>query len=99
MAKNSFTYEYEQDRHNSISYEYSSEEDEKMDMFMAEGTPFVHLNRSGMLMLARILIKMAQGDYDDSFHVHLRKDFNPDLPERLILGISPETNSQSKGSL
>jgi hypothetical protein len=90
MVKRVFKYEFEQNRHNSISYEFSPEEDEKMDLFMVEGTPFLHLNRSGMLMLAQILIKIAHGDLDDGFHVHLKKDFNDDLPERLVLGLSSD---------
>jgi hypothetical protein len=61
-----------------------------MDLSMLAGTPFLHMNRPGMLMLARILIKMAHRDCDDDFHLHLRKDFNEDMPERLVLGLSPD---------
>jgi hypothetical protein len=96
MARKVFQYEFEQNSHNSISYEFSLEEDEKMDLLMLGGTPFLHLNRSGMLMLARILIKMAHGDYDDGFHLHLKKDFNEDLPERLVIGLSSGNSRKDK---
>jgi hypothetical protein len=96
MARRVFQYEFEQNSHNSISYEFSLEEDEKMDLLMLEGTPFLHLNRSGMLMLARILIKMAHGDYDDGFHLHLKKDFNVDLPERFVIVLSSGDSREEK---
>jgi hypothetical protein len=95
VARIVFQYEFEQNQHNSISYEYSLEEDEKFDLSMLDGAPFLHLSRSGMLMLARILIKLAHGDCDDGFHVHLNKDFNEGLPERLVIGLSLD-DSQGK---
>jgi hypothetical protein len=96
MTKIIFNYEFETDRAKSLSYEHSREEDEKLDVFSVDGTPFLHLNRSGMLTLSRILIKMAHGEHEDGFHIHLRQDFNEDLPEKLILGLSGSKATQTE---
>jgi hypothetical protein len=50
--------------------------------------PFVYLNRSAMITLAKTLIKIAYGSYSDGFHIHVHKDFNADEPERLTLLLS-----------
>jgi len=83
-----FTYTYDEDGNNRISFEYSPEADEKLASSVVNGVPFIYLNRSGMITLARILIKMANGSYSEGFHVHLRKDFNADAPESLVLLLS-----------
>jgi hypothetical protein len=90
MKKKHFTYEFEQDPANRISFEYSPEGDDKIDTAMQNGTPLLYLNRPGMITLARTLIKMATGDYQAGFHVHLHKDFNADLPDTLIVFLAPD---------
>jgi len=80
-----FTYEYEDDGKNRITFDYSPEADEKLDTLVENNVPILSLNRPAMITLAKTLIKMAQGPYDNGFHVHLRKDLNADLPDRLIL--------------
>ena len=60
--------------------------DEQLQVFEVEGVPTVSANRDGLLMLARILVKMALSDYRDGFHLHLYEDFNADLKEALVLG-------------
>jgi hypothetical protein len=82
--KRTFTYEFEDDGHNRITYEYSPEEDERLEVLIQDGQCFVAANRSGLLTLARILIKMAYGNYDSGFHVHLRKDFDGEKEEILV---------------
>lgn len=83
--KKQFTYEFEVEKENRITYEYSPEADEKLDSLVENGVPIVYLNRSAMLMLAKTLIKMALGSYTVGFHVHLSKDLNADLPDRLTV--------------
>lgn len=85
-----FTYEFEQDRPNRITFEYSPEGDEKLDTNVQEGIPFLSLNRPGMITLAQTLIKMANGEYSAGFHIHLRKDFDGDLPEKLAIVLAPD---------
>ena len=80
-----FTYEYEDDPKNRITFEYSPEADEKLDTLVENNVPILSLNRPAMITLAKTLIKMARGPYDNGFHIHLRKDFNADLPDRLIV--------------
>jgi hypothetical protein len=90
MTKKRFAYEFEQDTANRISFDYSPRGDDKIDSATEDGTPVLYLNRPGMITLARTLIKMAKGDYEAGFHVHLRKDFNADLPNRLTVILSPD---------
>jgi len=83
-----FTYVYDEDRKDSISFEYSPDADEKLATSVEHGVPFIYLNRAGMITLAKILIKIASGSYSDGFHVHLHGDFNADAPESVAIMLS-----------
>ena len=89
-----FTYEYEDDGKNRITFDYSPEGDEKMDTSVENGIPFLYLNRSAMLTLAKTLIKVAIGTYSEGFHVHLNKDLNADEPERLVVLLSSQNSTE-----
>jgi hypothetical protein len=95
MTKKHFAYDFEEDTANRISFDYSPEADEKLDTLVENGVPILYLNRPGMITLAKVLIKMAMGPYDDGFHVHLSKDLNADLPNRLTVMLH---QSQGSGS-
>ena len=90
MMTKRFQFEFEQDGPNRISFEYSPNADEKLAATSEGGVAALYLNRPGMLTLARTLIKMAEGDYKEGFHVHLRKDFNADLADCLTVVLSPD---------
>ena len=89
-----FTYEYEDDGKNRITFNYSPEGDEKMDTSVENGIPFLYLNRSAMLTLAKTLIKVATGTYSEGFHMHLNKDLNADEPERLVVLLSSQNRTE-----
>jgi hypothetical protein len=91
-----FTYEYEDDSKNRITFDYSPEADERMDTSVENGVLFLYLNRSAMITLAKTLIKVANGPYSDGFHVHLHKDLNADEPERLVVLLSSQSGSTVK---
>ena len=82
---NSFSFEFEQERPNHITFDYSPEADEKLDTLVENGVPILAANRAALLSLAKAFIKMALGDYQEGFHIHLRKDLNADEPDRLIV--------------
>jgi hypothetical protein len=90
MTKRRFVYEYKVDETNSITIDYSPEGDDTIETSIENGIPFLYLNRLGMITLARILIKMATGDHQEGFHVHLRKHFSADLPECLTVLLAPD---------
>lgn len=90
MTKKHFSYDFEEDTADRISFDYSPKGDDKIDSTVESGTPVLYLNRPGMITLARTLIKMAMGDYRAGFHVHIRKNFNADLPEGLTVILSPD---------
>jgi len=83
--KKHFQFEFEEEQKNRITFEYSLEADEKLDALIENGVPILYLNRPAMITLAKTLIKMALGPYGEGFHVHLRKDLNADLPDRLTV--------------
>jgi hypothetical protein len=86
-----FSYTYNDDSRDRIALEYSPEADERLETSVENGVPFLYLNRSAMITLAKTLIKIANGSYSDGFHVHLHKDFNADEPERLTVLLSSFT--------
>jgi hypothetical protein len=81
----SFTFEFQEEKPNRITFDYSPEADEQLDSAVENGVPIVYANRSALLTLAKLFIKMAKGPYSDGFHIHLRKDLDADEGERLIV--------------
>lgn len=81
----SFNFEFEDERTNHITFEYSPDGDEQLDTLVEKGLPILYANRPALLSLAKLFAKMALGDYTDGFHVHLRKDFDADQPDRSIV--------------
>jgi hypothetical protein len=75
-------------KHDGITYACCATEDERLRIEVVDGVPFIFANGSGLLTLAKILIKIALSKYRDGFHVHLRQDFNADAPEVLTVGLS-----------
>lgn len=95
--KKTFTFEYDDEKPDTLSYQVSLEEDEKLDSSVENGVPFVYLNRSAMITLAKILIKIANGSYSHGFHLHLYKDFNADEPERVVVLLSAKESQRNPG--
>ena len=87
--KKTFTYEYEEGRPGSLSYEISLEENERLETLVEDETPTLYLNRPAMLTLAKLLIKLAEGPYAEQFHVHLKKDFG-EGPDALTVMLYPD---------
>jgi pyruvate formate-lyase activating enzyme-like uncharacterized protein len=83
-----FNYQYEDDGKNRIKIEYDSEAGERMQTSVEDGVPYLYLNRAAMITLAKILVKIANGNYTDGFHIHLYKDFNADEVESLVVLLS-----------
>jgi hypothetical protein len=40
-----------------------------------KGTTAIYANRQGFMVLAKMFVKIALGNYKYGFHVHLGKDF------------------------
>jgi hypothetical protein len=95
----SFTFEFEEEKPNRITFDYSSEADEELDSAVENGVPIVYANRSALLTLAKLFIKMAKGPYKDGFHIHLRKDLNADEGDRLIVMLHPSDGNTTKNQL
>jgi hypothetical protein len=93
----SFNFEFEENKPNRITFDYSPEADEEFDTAIEDGIPILYANRPGLISLAKTLIKMAMGEYSDGFHVHLRKDLNADEPDRLIVMLHSSGQSHRSG--
>ena len=96
-TKKTFTYEFEPEPTNRLSFDYSEDADEKLDVLIENGVPIIYVNRSALITLAKLLLKMALGSYREGFHVHLRKDFNADEPDRLTVMLYPGKSSDQTG--
>ena len=79
--KKTFTFEFEEENANTLTFECSLAEDEKLSTSVKNGVPAIYANRSALITLAKLLIKMALGSHVDGFHVHLHQDFNSELPD------------------
>ena len=80
-----FAYQFDEPQKNRIHFDYSPDADEAVLTSVENGLPVLYLNRSGLLMLAKTLIRMSMGPYTDGFHVHLRRNFDADQPECLTI--------------
>jgi hypothetical protein len=87
-----FTYEFDETSPNTIHFDYSPEADERLRTAFECGSPSLYLNRSGLLTLAKILIKMSMGPYTNGFHVHLHEDLNADHPECLTIMLNEDAD-------
>jgi hypothetical protein len=92
-----FKYEFEEDPVNSLTYEVSLEEDERLDSRVEDGTPILYMNRRAMLTLAKLLIRMAESPHLEQFHVHLRRDFG-EGPEVLNVMLYPDMHKAENRS-
>jgi hypothetical protein len=92
--KKYFTYEFEEGQPDSLTYELSMEENERLDALTEDGIPVVYMNRPAMLTLAKLLIKLAEGPYKEQFHVHLKKDFGEEK-DVLTLMLYPDNQDAS----
>ena len=91
-----FEYEFEEAQANCINFEYSPDEDEVFQVSHENGSMVVCLNRSALLTLAKLLIKMSLGPYTNGFHVHLNTDFDADQPECLTVMLSDQQTDASR---
>jgi len=85
MAQKSFAFDFEDRSPKSIAFE--CEGTERLRTTTEAGVPFVFANRTGMLALAKLLVKLSMGEYKQGFHIHLRSDFSGDAAQRDVLTI------------
>ena len=78
-----FEFEFKDESPRNISFEYDRDIEEKLEVVMENGKPFLYANQQAYMALAKTFIKMAMCDYPIGFHVHLHKDFDADLTETL----------------
>ena len=83
-----FEYEFEFEPNNVMSMDYSEEDDEYLDLIDIGGDQVMIVgNKSGLITLAKVCIKIALGDYDKGFHIHISKNFDADHPDIFAVGV------------
>ena len=94
MAQKTFTFDFEDNSPKSITYEL--DDTERLHTSVEGGVPVVFANRAGMLAMAKLLVRLSMGEYDDGFHIHLRSDFSDDAgqPDVLTLVLRGEGRSR-----
>lgn len=85
QSEKTFTFEFEQENANTLTYECSLAEDEKLSTSVENGMLTIYANRPALLTLAKVLIRMGSGTHADGFHIHLHQDFDVDLPDCLTV--------------
>jgi hypothetical protein len=89
--KKTFSYDFEDESEKSrISFEYDEEIEEKLAVKVESGVPVLYGNKQAFLLLAKTFSKLALGDYQDGFHVHLNTDFDADDSEALRVILNSE---------
>jgi hypothetical protein len=84
-----FTFEFEDKSPRGLTYEVKESVRLRVDQLPEQG-PMISGNAEGLLTLAKILVMIASGDYEDGFHLHIRQDFDTDAgkPDILAVGIA-----------
>ena len=59
-----------------LTIDYSSSDDELLQFGKENDEVFLFANRTGCLALAKILLKLALGEYKAGYHLHLGPDFS-----------------------
>ena len=83
--KRTFTFEFEEEDTNTLTYECSFNEDEQLSTKLEDGMLTICANQSGFMTLAKIVAKMALGSHKNGFHLHIQENFHEDLPDCLTL--------------
>jgi hypothetical protein len=84
--KREFRFEFEDEsKDHALTYEAAADDTDRLTTTVENGVPMLSANPSGLLVLARILIQMALGDYENGFHIHLQQGYDPDKPDCLTI--------------
>lgn len=98
MSQKSFAFDFEDKSPKSIVYE--CEGAERLRTSVEGGVPLIFANRAGMLVLAKLLVKLSMGEYRQGFHIHLRSDFGDDAAQpdalTILLDEAVDTNDTGK---
>jgi hypothetical protein len=86
-----FTFKDESSK-GKLALEYGPDDDELLRFGEENGEIFLFANRQGCLALAKVLIKLALGDYRPGFHLHLGQDFSA---SGLAIGILADDEGDS----
>ena len=85
--KKKFEYSFDVEGPDSIKFEYSKNHDEELEIVIQDGKVGMHLNKSGCIALAKLLIKLGTCDFKKGFHFHFNADFDGDKKEVMWVGV------------
>ena len=87
-----FCFVFEEEEETSLSYEVSTDGKERLTLCEHEGQKFFYGNKEGLLVLAKICVKLALGNYPNGHHLHLNENFDEESGEIMAIGIEPDRN-------
>lgn len=83
-----FNYTFQdKSQNNGISFDYSENYDERINLEIVNNKPVLSANKNGYLFLAKVFLKLALCDYKDGFHFHLHRDVDSDQEEIMIISV------------
>ncbi len=87
--KKTFKYEFEDEsKQATISYEYDEEVEEQLSVKIENECTVIYGNKPAFLLLAKTFSKLAMGDYEEGFHLHINNDFDADDIEALRIVVN-----------
>ena len=90
--KHQFHFEFEDESNERVlTYEACAGGADRLVTTIDKGIPTLCGNPSGFLVLARILIQLAVGDYPNGYHIHLQQEYDPDKPDCLTIMLDRST--------
>ena len=79
---------FEDEAPQSLSFEL--EGGETLAVEQCNDSAFLYANKKGCLVLAKIFAKLAMGDYQTGFHLHLQQDFAEAGPDVVTITLNEE---------
>jgi hypothetical protein len=86
-----FIFKYEDTSPRNLTYEIGESARLRIVQLPEQG-PLISGNSEGLLALAKILVMMANGSYEDGFHLHFRQDFDTDADKPDIFAVAIAKN-------
>lgn len=89
MSTKKFEFEFEDESaKNGITIEYDdSIDDLLLNVSFDYGQAIISANPEGFMVLAKMFLKLALGNYCEGFHVHLGNNFDADGDDVLTIGV------------
>lgn len=90
-----FVFEFADEGPRDLSYEVSTDGKEQLVLEVHGEKKMLFGNRDGLLALAKICIKLAEGNYPRGFHLHIDQNFDEQLEETMTVALTAPKNTKT----